>query len=112
MKYCNQCGAAVELRIPTGDHLERHVCSQCGEIHYLNPKVLVGCVPRWEDKILLCRRGIEPRYGLWTLPAGFLESNETAMEGAMRETLEEACARVRVINLYTMFSLPSANQVY
>lgn len=112
MKYCSQCGSPVELLVPAGDNVARHVCGQCGEIHYLNPKVVVGCIPQWEDRVLLCRRAIEPRHGLWTLPAGFLENNETTMEGAARETLEEAAARVRISNLYTLFNLPHINQVY
>jgi ADP-ribose pyrophosphatase YjhB (NUDIX family) len=112
MKFCMQCGSAVDLLIPAGDNLPRHVCGKCGEIHYLNPKVVVGCVPRWEERILLCRRAIEPRYGLWTLPAGFLENNETTIEGAVRETLEEAAARVKVTQLYGLFNLPHINQLY
>ncbi|MBI3899142.1 MAG: zinc ribbon domain-containing protein [Gammaproteobacteria bacterium] len=112
MNYCSQCGAGVELRVPAGDNLPRHVCGQCGEIHYINPKVVVGCIPRWQDKILLCRRAIEPRYGLWTLPAGFLENNETTIEGAIREMLEEASAKVRIASLYTLFNLPHISQVY
>lgn len=112
MKYCSQCGSPVDLRVPAGDNVLRHVCGQCGEIHYLNPKVVVGCVPQWQDRILLCRRAIEPRYGLWTLPAGFLENNETTIEGAARETLEEASAQVRIANLYALFNLPHINQVY
>lgn len=112
MKYCSTCGSEVVLRIPEGDALARHVCVQCGEIHYVNPKVVVGCVPRWGEEILLCRRGIEPRHGLWTLPAGFLENDETTIEGAARETLEEASARVRIAGLYALFNLPSINQVY
>lgn len=112
MKFCSLCGSNVELLIPEGDNLPRHVCGQCGEIHYLNPKVVVGCVPRWENRVLLCRRAIEPRYGLWTLPAGFLENSETTMQGAVRETLEEAAAQVRIKQLYTLFNLPHINQVY
>lgn len=112
MNFCSLCGAAVELRIPSGDNLARHVCGQCQTVHYTNPKVLVGCVARWEDKLLLCRRAIEPRYGLWTLPAGFLEDHETTIEGAKRETLEEAGAHVQVQGLYTLFNLPHANQIY
>ncbi|BAU47946.1 ADP-ribose pyrophosphatase [Sulfurifustis variabilis] len=112
MKYCSLCGAPVEQRVPDGDNLPRHVCGQCGTIHYTNPKVVVGCIPRWEDRILLCRRAIEPRLGLWTLPAGFLENEETTIEGAMRETLEEASARVEVKDLYTLFNLPHVNQIY
>ncbi len=112
MKFCTQCGSAVDLRIPEGDNVPRHVCARCGEIHYLNPKVVVGTVARWEDRVLMCRRAIEPRYGLWTLPAGFLENDETTIEGAMRETLEEAAARVKIKQLYTLFNLPHINQVY
>ncbi|MFL6653402.1 MAG: NUDIX hydrolase, partial [Sulfurifustis sp.] len=112
MKFCSQCGSTVELIVPKGDTHARHVCSQCGEIHYLNPKVVVGCVPRWEGRVLMCRRAIEPRYGLWTLPAGFLENNETTIEGAARETLEEAAARVRITQLYTMFNVPQISQIY
>jgi ADP-ribose pyrophosphatase YjhB (NUDIX family) len=112
MKYCSQCGAPVEVRIPAGESLPRHVCPACGAIHYQNPKVVVGTIPEWEDKILLCRRAIEPRYGLWTLPAGFLENEETTIEGAARETLEEASARVEVASLYALFNLPQVNQIY
>jgi ADP-ribose pyrophosphatase YjhB (NUDIX family) len=112
MKYCNLCGATVELRVPNGDNMPRHICNHCGEIHYLNPKVVVGCLPRWQEKVLLCRRAIEPRLGLWTLPAGFLENNETTTEGALRETWEEAAARVRIAGLFTLFNLPHVNQVY
>ena len=93
MKFCNQCGAAVEFTVPEGDDRARHVCPACGTIHYQNPKIVVGCIPAWEDRILLCRRAIEPRYGFWTLPAGFMENGETSQQGAARETLEEARAR-------------------
>jgi len=112
MKYCSQCGSTVDLQVPAGDNMPRHVCSRCGEIHYINPKVVVGCVPQWRDQVLLCRRAIEPRYGLWTLPAGFLERDETTIEGAARETLEEACARVAIKDLYALYNLPHINQVY
>jgi ADP-ribose pyrophosphatase YjhB (NUDIX family) len=88
------------------------VCPACGAIHYQNPKVVVGTIPEWEGKVLLCRRAIEPRYGLWTLPAGFLENDETTIEGAARETLEEASARVEVASLYALFNLPHVNQIY
>ncbi|MEK7768094.1 MAG: NUDIX hydrolase, partial [Pseudomonadota bacterium] len=87
MKYCSNCGTLVELRVPAGDTLPRYVCPACGVIHYQNPKMVVGCIPEWEDKILLCRRAIEPRHGLWTLPAGFMENAETLVEAAARETL-------------------------
>ena len=112
MKFCGQCGAKVSLRIPPGDNLPRYVCDVCQAIHYQNPKVVVGCIPEWEGKILLCRRAIEPRYGLWTLPAGFMENNETTRQAAARETLEEASARVEVGDLYSLFSLPHISQVY
>jgi ADP-ribose pyrophosphatase YjhB (NUDIX family) len=112
MKYCSDCGAEVELRIPRGDDRPRYVCGACDTIHYQNPKIVVGCIPEWDDKILLCRRAIEPRYGLWTLPAGFMENGETAQLGAARETLEEANARVEIGELYALFNLPHINQVY
>jgi ADP-ribose pyrophosphatase YjhB (NUDIX family) len=113
MKFCSHCGsAALRLRIPEGDTLARFVCPDCGTIHYQNPKVVVGCLPIWEDKVLLCRRAIEPRHGLWTLPAGFLENNETLETGAMRETLEEADARVTIDGLYVMISIVHVSQVY
>ncbi len=112
MKYCSQCGAKVELRIPEGDTLPRYVCNACRTIHYSNPKLVVGCIPEWEDKILLCKRAIEPRQGLWTLPAGFLENDETTVEGAARETFEETLSKVEVTDLYALFNLPHINQVY
>ncbi len=113
MKFCSTCGSpAIALRIPEGDNLPRYVCPACGAIHYQNPKVVVGCLPEWQGQVLLCRRAIEPRLGLWTLPAGFLENGETIVAGALRETLEEANARVRIDELYTIISLPYINQVY
>lgn len=112
MKFCPDCGAPVELRIPEDDHRERYVCPACGAIHYINPKLIVGAIPEWEDgRILLCRRAIEPRHGLWTLPAGFMENDETTPEGAARETLEEANARVEVGDLYAVYNIPHINQV-
>ena len=113
MKFCSVCGSdRIEFRIPEGDSLPRHMCVGCGVIHYQNPKVVVGCLPEWEDRVLLCRRAIEPRHGLWTVPAGFLENGETVVAGAARETLEEASARVEVLAPYTMISLPHISQVY
>ena len=112
MKYCSQCGAEIELKVPAGDDRPRFVCGECEHIHYQNPKLVVGCIPVWEDRILLCRRAIEPRYGFWTLPAGFMENGETTQQGAARETLEEANARVEVGNLYSLFNLPHIDQVY
>jgi len=112
IKFCNSCGAAVTHRIPEGDSLERAVCDACGIVHYVNPKIVVGCLPTYEERILICKRAIEPRYGLWTLPAGFMENNETAAEGAAREALEEANAKVEIEDLYTVYSIPNISQVY
>ena len=112
MKYCSECGASVELRQPPDDTRPRHVCTSCTTIHYQNPKLVIGALPEWEDgRVLLCRRAIEPRHGLWTLPAGFMENGETTTEAAIRETLEEANARIAIGDLYSMYSLPHINQV-
>lgn len=112
IKFCNSCGASVTHRIPEGDTLHRAVCDACGAIQYENPKVVVGCVPVRGERILLCKRAIEPRYGLWTLPAGFMENGETLEEGAMREAMEEAHANVEIEELYTVFSVPHISQVH
>lgn len=112
MKYCSACGAEVSLRIPAGDQRPRHVCTACGSIHYLNPKLVVGALPVWEDKILLCRRAIEPRMGFWTLPAGFMEIGESTGEAAVRETGEEACARIELDEMYTLINIPQISQVH
>jgi len=112
IKFCPSCGAAVELRRPDDDNRPRHICISCGTIHYQNPNMVIGSIPEWEDKILLCRRAIEPRKGLWTLPGGFMENGETTTEAAIRETLEEANARIEVGDLYSMYSLPFINQVH
>lgn len=99
-------------RVPEGDSLTRAVCKACGIVHYQNPKIVVGCLPTLGNKILICKRAIEPRYGLWTLPAGFMENNESAAEGAAREALEEANAKVEIEDLYTVYSIPHISQVY
>ena len=112
MKYCSVCSGAIELRIPSDDDRERFVCTVCEHIHYINPRIIVGCLPVFEDKVLLCKRAIEPRYGLWTLPAGFMENGETTAEGAARETWEEARARVDDLELYRVFDVPYISQVY
>lgn len=112
MKFCSQCGAPVTLRVPAGDTLERHVCDACQTIHYQNPRMVVGCVVEQDDRILLCRRAIEPRRGLWTVPAGYLEIGETLEQGAARETLEEASARVEIGPLYAVYNIPHISQVY
>ena len=112
MNYCTQCGAKVELRIPEGDLRLRHVCPQCGEIHYLNPKLVIGCVVESEGRILLCRRAIEPRHGLWTLPAGFMENGESTAQAASRETAEEALAHVEIGPLFALVNIPQISQVH
>ena len=112
MNFCSACGAPVNLRIPAGDTLPRHVCDACGVIHYRNPRMVVGALPEWEDRVLLCRRAIEPRHGKWTLPAGFMENGETVAAAAIRETLEEACARIELGAMYTLISVQHVNQVH
>jgi len=112
LNFCSVCGKATETRVPEGDNRPRAVCPGCNTIHYQNPKIVVGCLPVWEDKILICKRAIEPRYGLWTLPAGFMENGESVAEGAMREAVEEANAKVEITQLYTTYSIPSISQVY
>lgn len=112
MNYCSHCGAPVEFRVPDGDALPRHVCDRCNTIHYQNPKLVVGAIAEWEDRILLCRRAIEPRHGYWTLPAGFMENNETTAQAAARETLEEACARIEVGDMFTLINVPHISQVH
>ena len=112
MKFCSNCGAPVALRVPAGDTLARHVCDECHTIHYQNPRLVVGCIVEWEDRILLCRRAIEPRHGLWTLPAGFMELGETTEQGALRETAEEAGARVELEGLYSMINVVRVGQVH
>jgi ADP-ribose pyrophosphatase YjhB (NUDIX family) len=102
----------VARRVPPGDTLARWVCDQCGDIHYENPRLIVGTVPEYEGKILLCRRAIEPRYGYWTLPAGFMENDETAAQAALRETLEEAGAQVELLAPFSLISVPRVNQVH
>lgn len=112
IKFCTQCASPVSLRVPAGDTLPRQVCTRCGHIHYENPRLVVGCVATWDERILLCRRAIEPRYGFWTLPAGFMENGETTAEAAARETLEEACADVSVGEPFAMVNIPHINQVH
>lgn len=112
MNFCSQCGTKVDFRIPPGDSLPRHVCPHCETIHYLNPKLVVGCVAEWKGDILLCRRAIEPRYGFWTLPAGFMENGESTTQAALRETLEEACARIAIDELFSLVNIPHINQVH
>lgn len=112
MKFCSACGKAVGISIPAGDNVPRHVCLSCGTVHYLNPKLVIGCIAAWDERILLCRRSIEPRYGLWTLPAGFMENGESTSEAAQRETLEEACAHVDIEQLFALVNIPHISQVH
>jgi len=110
--FCSNCGHAITRRVPQGDSRLRDCCDQCGAIHYVNPRPVVGTIPVWNEQILLCRRAIEPRHGFWTLPAGFMEVGETTAEGARRETEEEACARVELGPLFTMIDVPSVEQLH
>jgi ADP-ribose pyrophosphatase YjhB (NUDIX family) len=112
MKFCPKCGSPVSLQIPDGDTKYRHICNSCKTIHYENPRNVVGTIPVWEDKILLCKRAIQPRLGFWTLPAGFLEINESTQAGAQRETLEEAGAVVEVGPLFSLLNVIHAEQVH
>ncbi len=112
MKFCSHCGCAVSQKIPSGDNLPRFVCDTCQTIHYHNPKIVAGCIPEWQDHILLCRRAIEPKVGLWTFPAGFMETGESTEEAAARETFEEAHATVKVLSLHAVLSIPHISQVY
>jgi ADP-ribose pyrophosphatase YjhB (NUDIX family) len=112
MKFCSNCAAPVLKRVPPGDNVPRWVCDACGEIHYQNPKLVVGALAEYQGKVLLCRRAIEPRYGYWTLPAGFMENGETAEQAALRETLEEAGARIELLAPCALISVPYVNQVH
>jgi ADP-ribose pyrophosphatase YjhB (NUDIX family) len=110
--HCRVCGSPTAYRVPADDNRERAVCTNCGEIHYENPINVVGTVPVWEDQVLLCKRNIEPRRGLWTLPAGFLELGESTAEGALRETDEEAGARITLGDLFTVLNVVRAGQLH
>ncbi len=112
MKFCSECGQPVATEIPKGDNRERSVCPSCGIVHYVNPKIVVGCVPERDGRILLCKRAIEPRYGYWTVPAGFMELGESTAQGAARETLEEACAEVEIGHLFASVDVVDAGQVH
>ena len=110
--FCSDCGAVAQLKIPAGDNRQRRVCSDCDTIHYENPKNVVGCLLHWQGKVLLCKRAIEPRYGYWTLPAGFMENGESTLEGAAREAFEESSARSDRLRLYCIYNLPRISQIY
>ena len=116
MKFCSECAHPVSLSIPDGDNRLRHVCPQCGTIHYQNPKMVVGSIPVWEvdgkAQVLLCTRAIEPRYGYWTLPAGFMENDETTAEAAARETVEEAGAHIELGPLFSLLNVQRVHQVH
>jgi ADP-ribose pyrophosphatase YjhB (NUDIX family) len=116
MKFCSECAHPVALAIPEGDNRPRYVCAQCDAIHYQNPKLVIGSVPVWEGdgelQVLLCKRAIEPRYGYWTLPAGFMENNETTADAAIRETEEEAGANIELGPLYTLINVSHVHQVH
>ena len=116
MKFCSECAHTVELTIPAGDNRPRYVCTHCGTIHYQNPKMVLGTIPIWEEdgelQVLLCKRAIEPRLGFWTLPAGFMENNETTADAALRETVEEAGANVEMGNLFSLINVAPVHQVH
>src|SRR5690606_24561339 len=112
MKFCSLCGKEVSLGVPPGDNRPRYSCAGCGTIHYQNPNMVLGTIPVWENRVLLCRRAIEPRYGFWTLPAGFMENGETTSECAERETMEEAGARIRIVAVFSMIDLQQVQQVH
>ncbi len=112
IKHCRQCGAPVTYTVPVDDSRERAVCPSCHTIHYENPLNVVGTLPVWGEQVLLCRRAIEPRHGFWTLPAGFMELGETVAEGALRETDEEAGARIELQGLFTLLSVARVGQVH
>ena len=112
IQHCRRCGAPAEYRTPVDDNRDRATCTACGEIHYENPLNVVGTVPYWGDQVLLCKRNIEPRFGFWTLPAGFMELGETVAEGALRETVEEAGAEVEMLSLFTVLNVARVGQVH
>lgn len=112
MNFCSDCGQPVRVGIPDDDNRPRHICDHCNTIHYQNPKIVAGTIPVYGDKILLCKRAIEPRYGYWTLPAGFMENHETTADAAWRETWEEAQAKVNIQQLYMLIDTTVISQVY
>ena len=112
MNYCSNCGQLLTYITPPGDDRSRYCCSSCGTIHYQNPTMVVGCIPELQNRILLCRRAIEPSIGKWTLPAGYLENGETVSAGAERETFEEARAKVEILAPYALYNICYVNQIY
>ncbi len=116
MKYCSECAHPVSFIVPPDDNRPRYVCTHCGAIHYQNPKMVIGSIPVWESdgqiSVLLCKRAIEPRHGYWTLPAGFMENNETTEQAAIRETVEEAGANIALQPLFSLLNVPQVHQVH
>jgi ADP-ribose pyrophosphatase YjhB (NUDIX family) len=112
MKFCSNCGNPLQFAVPPGDDRGRFLCPACGAIHYQNPRVVAGCIPEAQDRVLLCRRAIEPCYGKWTLPAGYLENGETVTACAERETREETGARVAGLAPYLLYNICHINQIY
>ena len=112
IRHCKACGAATRYIVPADDNRERAVCTVCALVHYENPLNVVGTVPAWGEQVLLCRRNIEPRYGFWTLPAGFLELGESTADGAIRETVEEAGARIELEGLFTVLNVVRVGQLH
>lgn len=116
MKFCSECAFPVSLLVPPDDNRPRYVCAQCGAIHYQNPKLVIGSIPVWERdgeaRVLLCKRAIEPRRGYWTLPAGFMENDETTTDAALRETVEEAGAHIELHALFSLLNVPQVHQVH
>jgi len=113
LNFCSNCGSdALAFKVPEGDSFSRFICGNCQVIHYQNPRIIVGCVVLYQEQVMLCRRAIEPRYGLWNLPGGFMENGETVEQGAKRETFEETNAEVEIIRLHSVYNIPHVNQVY
>ncbi|MAJ79945.1 MAG: NUDIX hydrolase [Porticoccaceae bacterium] len=112
MKYCSHCSGTIVKAIPDGDDRHRFVCIKCKKIHYQNPQIIVGIVPTYDHRILLCKRAIAPRFGFWTLPAGFMENGESTKDGAIRECYEECLAKLKEVRLFAIFDIPRINQVY
>ena len=112
LNFCPSCSAKIVYQMPAGDNRQRAVCTQCKTIHYQNPRVVVGTIPVWQNQILLCRRAIEPRYGYWTLPAGFMENGESTAQGAARETDEEAGVQIAMGDLFSVIDVPQVRQVH
>ncbi len=112
MKFCSSCGHGIVHQVPSDDNRPRAICTHCETIHYVNPRLILGTLSTWQDQILLCRRAIEPRAGLWTLPAGFMELGESTEAGALRETLEEAGAEAKIQDLFAIFDIPHVEQVH